>query len=419
MTLFSQRFSRGVKPHPTRIFRYCLMVVLLTAGGITRGQATSAMLIEKVLDDPAQINFRNVTLEDAFEKLGKSIGVKFDVSEMALAQLPYGGLTELSAVQLQGMAWRDALRELLKPLSLRFQPGEDRIYILGTAALMRQPRRLNMVELDALVRLQSTNLNDSEDKMLKQIQQITRIPFGLIENDRLRDKTDDDITDKLLSKIPQPTSKVLDQYSDRVVRSLMPKTTGSWYVRAEVKEGRAERIDIIILPVEELVELKLERRINVEFKNRPSQVIFYELSRQAALDIRYEPGCFALLDNNLRNNCSLVMSGGTIKRALEALAGMTGLAYSYDDKGIYIQAGEMLKSTPAAQVNKVTYANPLILTLTTKIPGTDLETMILIREEDLNEEGLLEKWQQVQMYSIEEFIQFLKNYQAPVPAEKK
>ena len=100
MTLFSRSRFLGI------IF----MVVLLTAGGITRGQATSAMLIEKVLDDPAQINFRNVTLEDAFEKLGKTIGIKFDVSEMALAQLPYGGLTELSAVQLQGMAWRDALR---------------------------------------------------------------------------------------------------------------------------------------------------------------------------------------------------------------------------------------------------------------------------------------------------------------------
>lgn len=417
MILF--RFSRGVKPHPTRVFGCCLMMVLFTAAGIARGQATSAMLIEKVLDDPAQINFRNVTLEDAFEKLGKTIGVKFDVSEMALAQLPYGGLTELSAVQLQGMAWRDALRELLKPLSLRFQPGEDRIYILGTAALMRQPRRLNMVELDALVRLQNTNLNDSEDKMLKQIQQITRIPFGLIEVGRRREKTDEDITDKLLSKIPQRASKVLDQYSSRIIRSLIPKLTGSWYVMAEVKEGRAERIDIVILPGRDLVELKLERRINVEFKNQPAQTIFYELSRQATLDIRYEPGCFSLLDNNLRNNCSLVMRGGTIKRALEALAGMTGLAYNYDYKGIYIRAGETLKSNPASRVNKVTYANPVVLTLTTKIPGTDLETMILIREGDLDEEGLLEKWEQVQMYSIEEFIQFLRNYQAPVPAEKK
>lgn len=402
-------------------FRRSLMITIIFYAILVSATAFSqvpdnSMLIEKALDDPAQINFRNVSLEEAFDKLGKTIGVKFDVEPAALGQLPYGRLTELSAVQLQGMAWRDALGELLKPLALRFQTGKDRIYILGTVELMRQPQRLNLVELDALVKLQNSNLNDGEDKLLEQIRQVTGISFGLIENGRRREKADEDLAKKILGRLPQPASEILDLYCKKVFGSDAP---ASWYVKAELKAGRAENIDIIILPVQKLNDLKLERRINIEFKDQPAQTILHDLAQQAGMDIRYEPGCFYLLDKNLRDNCSLVMRGGAIKSALEALAGMTGLAYSYDEKGIYVEAGDTLKQSAVKRIETVTYANPLILTLTARIPGTDYESMILIREEDLKEEDLLVKWDLVKEQIIRDFIQYLRNYPSGGTAEKK
>ena len=102
------------------------------------------LLIEKALDEPASIRLKQITLEDVFVRLSQQIGVMIDLEQAgpALDQLPYGRLTQIESAQIQGLSWRNALKELLKPFSLTFQAGNDRIYILGTPELMRQPQRL-------------------------------------------------------------------------------------------------------------------------------------------------------------------------------------------------------------------------------------------------------------------------------------
>jgi len=388
-----------------------IVVVFVPATGrsLCRAQQLTAVLIEKALDDPAKINFRDISLEDVVENLSKTLGIPIEVDQTALAQLPYGQLTMLASVQLQGMSWRDALRELLKPLALTFQPGVDRIYILGTNELMRQPRRLNINELDAIVRLQNTNLNHSEKNLLRQIYQLTRIDFKLIELDRHRDNADQDTVDKILSSFPQPASKVLDLYSRRVLpQEYNLDEPGTWYVRADMQSGRAEFFEIIVLPARQLNLKKLERRINISFKNQPVQAILQQMAYLGAIDIRFEPGCFGLLDENQRNNFTLNMRSATINDALEHLSGSTGLAYEVRHDSVYILAGKALLQQVAEQRRETAQgANPLACVIIVKVPGTGFETMIFVREEELRKAGVLEKYRQFQQKSISEFIRSL------------
>jgi len=380
-------------------------------------QENSPPQIEQVLNQPAKIDFRNITLEDAFDRLSESIGVKFSLDPSAMAQLPFGSLTQLSAVQLQGMSWRDALKELLKPLALTFQTGSNQIFILGTEELLRQPRKLNLVELDALVRLQNSNLSDREENLIKQIREETRSNFALIEFGKPREKTDEDCSEDSLSKIPQPANKVLNIYC-RELGKEEKVSDATWYLRAELEQGRAGNIEIIIFSARKLIDMKLNRQITIQFKQQPVQTILQDLARQAVLDISFEPGCIAMLDENTRDKCTLIMRDGSIKNALEVLSGTTGLAHEIDrDGNLYISAGDLLRQTAAAQqaAGTVTYSNPnpLICTITTKLPGTDIETMILIRENDLANHGLLDKYHQLHRDSIDDFMRYLKAYQPP------
>ncbi|MCP4713175.1 MAG: hypothetical protein GY869_31480 [Planctomycetes bacterium] len=402
------------------------IVVFLTVFGswisVCPGQQISAVFIEKALDDPAKIDYQNITLEDAFKNLHKQLGIPFEVDQTALAQLPYGKLTTLSSVQLQGMPWRDALRELLKPLALTFQPGADRIFIFGTDELMRQPRPLNLIELDSLVRLQNSNLNNSDKNLLRQIRQITNTSiFRLIEIDRHVEKAHPDSVDKSLSSYAQSAAKVLDLYSRRVISGKYKlEQPGTWYIRADMVNGQATSIDIVILPAVDLNLLKLQRRISFPFKNLPIQDILYELANLGALDINFEPGCFTLLDENLVNNFSLVMSNATIKDAFEEISGLTGLAHEVRPDGIHIVAGETLLQKAAERERQAAQsANPLACVIIAKLPETDFETMIFVREEELRQAGVLEKYRDFQKKNIAEFIRFLRIGDQTVPVIKR
>jgi len=377
-------------------------------GATAPGEELSAVTVEKVLEDAAQINFKEISLEEAFANLEKTTGIPLDTSQArtAIGLLPFGHLTEITAT-LQGMSWRSALQELLKPLALRFQPGPDRIFILGTDDLLRQPRRLQLSELNALVRLQTTTVDSGEKKLMKQLRLVTGLPLGLVEQGQRKEEVDKDIAEKILSSTPQPAGKVLDLYCKRLARSSQGEAT--WFVQSN-PDGQGG-LDVCILPVKELMERKLDRRITIQYKNQPVQAILQDLADQAAMHISFEPGCIALLANPVRDNSTLVMQAGSIRDALEALSGMTGLGYAYDGEGIHISASDNLRNLSAVQKTGSGSTNPVICTITEVLPGTGLETMFMIRKEDLEKEGLLETYQNLYGERMKSFMNFLRQYQ--------
>lgn len=401
-----------------RILGFTLLVgIMATTLSPAYGDADiNPFLIEKALDGPAQIDLKNITLEDVFTKLGREIGVRIDVQQatVALAQLPYGKLTQIESARLEGMTWREALIELLKPFALTFQIGSDRIYILGTNELMRQPHRLNMAELEALVLLQTTLLDSKSDNLLQQIRTRTNIKFSLFVHGKPLDRIEREDGQRILSRGPLPASVALDLYGQRIFRRGQPST---WYIQGQGESGQISRIDIHVVNIGQLIEMKLDQRIDIEFKSQPIQEILHSLAQRAAINIRFEPGCIALVDAHLRENCSLVMHSGTIKHALEALSGMSGLEYSFNEEGLLIRAGEnmvaLVGSTGTSTTNEP--SDPLMCIITMDVPGADYETRILIRESDLKKEGLLEKFQQVQQQKLQKFMQNLRDY----PIEQK
>jgi len=363
-------------------------------------------LIEKALDGPAAINLTKVTLAEALAEFSGKMAVTIDIDEPAMGKLPHGRLTELASVQLEDLSWREALSELLKPLALRFQTGQGRIFILGTAELLRQPRRLRLTELDALVKLQNNTLTDEEEKLLKQLREVTGVRFGLVVNGRRREKADRDITKEILNDTHQRATRMLDLYC----RALARRGPMTWYIQAQGQNGTDRKVDIVILRYVDLMAMKLDQQISIEFSSQPVLRILHELAQAGGVSIRFEPGCLALLDEDLRENCSLVLRSGTIRSALEALASMTGLVYSVKEDGIGIAASENLRASAAARAQQTTRAtrSPLACVLMAELPGTELETMIFVRHEDLEEEGLLETFEQIRKERVGELLDFLR-----------
>ncbi len=393
--------------------RYIAFIIVAMTGGWcswSPAAEPTELFIEQALDNPATINFSNITLDDALKGISNAMGVRLDADESALSQLPYGRLTPLASVQLQNITWRQALREFLAPLALRFQVGKEQIYILGTDELLRQPRRLTANELAALVALQQSNVNNSDERLLRQIREVTRMDFGLIINGIRQEKTDKDIDEDILHEKPISAAEALTTYC-RVLASKgnRPAADLTWFVQTETS-GNKEGLNIVMLSQSELAGQKLDRCVDVSFRNVPVQSILIDLGRSAVIPVSFEPGCIALVDSQIRENASLTLQNGSIRMALEALAGMTGLQYRTEGLKLHITAGENLKAIANRSVTAVTTtsSNPTVAVLTLNIPGSDIPNMIFIRQDDLKEQGLLEKYQKMRKAMLEDFYKVLR-----------
>lgn len=382
------------------------LAVLPTMTVISQAQTIDPFLIEKALDERADIELKKVTLGQALEQMGRKMGVRIDVAsaEPAFAQLPYGQLSEIESAQLQGISWREALTELLKPFSLTYQPGDTKISILGSNDLMRQPQRLTMAELNALVVLQTKTMNNKTGSFLFQLRQATEIKFGFAQDGRYKDHIDLGPNQTVLSAQPAPASEVLSRYAGTVWRK---GESSTWYVLGNVVEGKTQDVDIVIINPAELVKMKLQRRIDLDFKNQPVQTILLGLANKAAVKLKLEPGCIGMVDPAQRDNCSLVAMNNTIEQALEALSGLTGLGYYPDYDGLTIVASETLRSR---KPGKVDLNDRTVCILKVKLPDSDDELTILIRESDFKNAGIWNKYLQLRQENIAELMKMIRDY---------
>lgn len=389
------------------------VIIIIPAGwlySLSQAAEPTELFIEQALDNPAMINYSNITLVDAFKGISSAIGVPLEADPSALSQLPYGGLTPLASVQLQNVTWRQALREFLAPLALRFQVGKEPIYILATDELMRQPHRLTPRELSALVALQQSNVNKSDERLLRQIRDVTRMDFGLVVNGIRQDKADKDISEDILSETPISAAEALNLYCR--VLSAKGNRSGSewtWWVRSETV-GNKDTLDIVILLERDLAAMKLDRRVDVSFRNTKVQSILIDLGRSAVMPVGFESGCLMMVDDAMRDNASLTLQNGSIRMALDALSGMTGLEYRTDGLKLYISASENLKVLASQRATTVTTtsSNPTVAVLTLPVPGSNIESMVFIRQNDLKDEGLLEKYLRVRQSMLDDFYKVLR-----------
>ena len=380
------------------------MALALAAGCWAQDGAVNVL---EALDSPAELELKDVTLADALDQVGQAMGVPVSVDPEALRQLSHAGETRLAQVRLLGMSWSDALRELLEPMLLTYEPATDNIYVTGARALMRQPEPVNSFEREALVALERAGLTATSDKLLGQIRKATKLEFALVENGRRRGEADDDIVEDILTKLPQSGTQVLNEYS----RQVIPGGDGTWYVKANVEYGQASRIDIIVLSGRTLTERKLGRRIDVEFKNVPVPQVLQVLAESARVELRFEPGCLALLDQGVREKVSLTVKGGTVRSALEAVSGLTGLEFTPVAEGVRVSAGPVLTDKDRTRAEAPRSSNPTLFIIQHQVPGTNFQTMIVVRQQDLAERGLLEKYQQYQEESMDEFLSHLEQYE--------
>jgi hypothetical protein len=322
-----------------------IAIALLSLVAMTPARAqqpkTSALINEE-LDKLAEFQLSG-TLPQAIKEITNKTGVPIEVAPQTYDLLPWGEQTTINA-KIANQTLRKALEAITRKLGLTIELRDEAIEIKPLPALRRLGRRATIEELGVLDLLSRTELKlDTDRPTVKQLVGAIdsrldelKSPFA-IEN---RAQTD------ALLDAPVAVSKnatLLDGL-EAIARS----TDATWYPWGD---------DLIVLPKVDHVRDLLTKTITRSWNGVDVSQVLAELANLSGTTFTIEPGAVQRIAGDSRN-IRLVLENAPIQQALESIAGFTGLAWSVNDKGVYIwNPGSAAAQTREPSIGWITLDN--------------------------------------------------------------
>jgi hypothetical protein len=301
---------------------FVALVLSLMSSAARAQSSASSSLINQQLDKQSKLEL-NGTLPDVMQQITKQTGVPIDAADDVWTILPWGRETTVTA-KIENQTLRDALKVITSKLGLRFVLKEESIELQPMAALRRLGRKSTLSELDALNQLSTTPLELKSDKTdLKTL-------LEAVDSKLLATKSAYAVENRTATSgnpVPQgipvavPRNATLLQALEAMVR----QTPATWYPWGKT---------IVILPKQDQIRRQLQKEITLRHDGTDVAQVLTELSQRSGVTFRYEPGTFQEMAPQSRQ-IKLVLNA-TVMDALEAVCGLTGLAYQVKEDEVYI-----------------------------------------------------------------------------------
>ena len=299
--------------------RFAFVISILTSACVAFAQNTSALINEQ-LDKQTNLNLNGV-LGQVMQSIQRDTGVPIAISPDVYALLPWGDQTNISA-KIENQTLRQSLDAITQKLGLMYVVKDEVVEIDPMAALTRLGRRATVQELDTLDLLAATALEPTAEKipvqaLVEQVdQKLQKTKSAIAIDYRPGDTVGPD------QSVFVPRNATLTDALD----ALMKQTRVTWYPWGK---------GVVIVPRAEQIRNQLTKSITVHYPGTDIAQVLTELSQKADVPFEIEPGAIQRVSPEFRK-IKLDLYDASIDRALEAIAGFTGLGYVVNDKGVYL-----------------------------------------------------------------------------------
>ncbi|MGH7178072.1 MAG: hypothetical protein ACREJC_11885 [Tepidisphaeraceae bacterium] len=295
--------------------------LLLTCAVQSFAQKTSSSaLISEALDKQYNLQLNSV-LPQAMDRITRDTGVPIRATQDVWELLPWGQQTNIN-VKIENLTLREALEAITRKLGLTFVLKDEFVQIEPLPALSRLGRRSTVQELGALDLLSSNPMNLSTERPTVR-QLIDAVDQRLIELKSpfaIESRPGDNVTPDQVVFVARNAS-MMD-----ALEALVHETRATWYPWGK---------SVVIVPKEDQVRNQLSRAITVRYPGTDVAQVLTELSQKAGVAFEIEPGAIQRIAPEFRR-IKLDLYDASITKALEAIAGFTGLGYIVNEKGVYI-----------------------------------------------------------------------------------
>ncbi|MBV8780335.1 MAG: hypothetical protein JO353_02955 [Phycisphaerae bacterium] len=299
--------------------RLAFFAALLLSLNLAFAQNTSALINEQ-LDKQTSLNLNGV-LGQAVQSIQQNTGVPFEVSPDVYALLPWGDQTNITA-KIENQTLRQALDAITQKLGLIYVVKDEVVELEPMPALTRLGRRATVQELNSLDLLAATSLEPSAEKM--PVHALVEAIDQKLQKSKSALAIDYRPGDTVLAdqSIFVPRNATLMEALDTLIK----QTRVTWYPWGK---------SIVIVPKAEQIHNLLNKTITVHYPGTDIAQVLTELSQKADVPFEIEPGAIQRVAPEFRK-VKLDLYDASINRALEAIAGFTGLGFVVDDKGVYL-----------------------------------------------------------------------------------
>ena len=302
-----------------RRFAFCFFLAWVLVVGFSFAQNTSALINEQ-LDKLASLDLNGV-LPQVVQSIQHDTGVPIEVSPDVYDLLPWGDQTNITA-KIENQTLRQAMDAITRKLGLRYELKDEFVELEPVPALKRLGRRATVQELQALDLLASNPLNLSNDHTTVHalIDSLDQQLIDLKSPFAIENRPGDTVVQDQTIFVPR-NATLMDG-----LEALVKQTRATWYPWGK---------SIVIVPKEEQIHNQLEKTITVHYPGTDVSQVLTELSQKADVPFEIEPGAIQRIVPEFRK-IRLDLYDASITKALEAIAGFTGLGYVVNDKGVYI-----------------------------------------------------------------------------------
>jgi hypothetical protein len=302
-----------------RRFAICFFLAWLSLVTFASAQNTSALINEQ-LDKLASLDLNGV-LPQVVQSIQHDTGVPIEVAPEVYDLLPWGDQTNITA-KIENQTLRQALDAITQKLGLSYVLKDEFLELEPVPALVRLGRRATVQELDALDLLASNPLDLSTDRTTVHalIDALDQRLVDLKSPYAIENRPGDTVVQDQTIFVPR-NATLMDG-----LEALVKQTRATWYPWGK---------SVVIVPKEEQIHNQLEKTITVHYPGTDISQVLTELSQKADVPFEIEPGAIQRIVPEFRK-IRLDLYDASITKALEAIAGFTGLGYVVNDKGVYI-----------------------------------------------------------------------------------
>lgn len=283
----------------------------------------SSALINEALDKQQPLQLDG-TLPQVIQTIGEKTGVRIEVAPGVYELLPWGDQTTVKA-QIENQTLRAGLRAIARRLGLTLELRDEAVELQPLPALRRLGRRATVEELEVLDLLSRTDLQLQNDRPTAK--QLLAAVDSKLESAKstfaIEDRTPDAVA---AAVVPVPRNATLLE----AMESLTQSTDATWY-----PWGGSQRGTLVVRLKVDHVRDQLNKTVTRRFAGVDVGQVLAELSGLAGVPFAIEPGAIQRISGDSRN-IRLILENAPIAQGLESIAGFTGLAWSVNEKGVYV-----------------------------------------------------------------------------------
>lgn len=301
----------------TRRLVVLLPLLFVPAFPLLAQNSPTSALINDALDKPVKLDL-NTVLPEAMRAIGKNTGVRIEAAPAVWELLPWGDQTNVTA-KIENVTLRDALEAITRKLGLTYALKDEALELRPMPALARLGRRSTVQELQALDFLASTPAKlDTEKLTVRQL--IEAVDSKLEKTQFAVESRPGDVVQDQVIAVPRNATLM------EALESIAKETRATWYPWGK---------SIVIVPKEDQIRNQLSKTVNLRYPGTDVAQVLTELSQRAGVPFEIEPGAIQRIAPEFRR-IKLDLYDASITKALEAIAGFTGLGYVVNEKGVYI-----------------------------------------------------------------------------------